>query len=56
MLVANVTEVPFELALLARAIEYQHWIADTVRPLLGARILEIGSGIGNRPRAGSDPA
>lgn len=46
----NATTVPFELALLARATNYQRWVADTVAPYLGRRILEIGAGIGNMSR------
>lgn len=46
----NATAVPFELALLARAANYQRWVADTVAPHLGRRILEIGAGIGNMSR------
>lgn len=40
-------ELPFELEILSRAHQYQRWVADTVRPHLGNRILEVGSGIGN---------
>jgi glycosyltransferase involved in cell wall biosynthesis len=32
---------------LARTQRFNRWMADTVRPLLGARVLELGSGIGN---------
>jgi glycosyltransferase involved in cell wall biosynthesis len=35
------------LALLSRANHYNKWMFDTIRPFLGRRILEIGSGIGN---------
>ena len=40
-------QLPFELDLLADARNYQRWVFDAVRPFLGRRILEIGSGIGN---------
>ena len=30
--------------------KFNRWMADTVRPFLGARVLEIGSGIGNMTR------
>ena len=32
---------------LSNTPEFNRWMADTVRPFLGTRILEIGSGIGN---------
>jgi len=41
---------PFELDAMARALRYQEWIANTVAPHLGARILEVGSGIGTMTR------
>ena len=47
---ADAAQLPFELALLAEAVNYQQWMADRVRPHLGSRILEIGSGIGNLSR------
>lgn len=31
---------------MAHARRYQEWLVDTVRPFLGERILEVGSGIG----------
>ena len=40
-------QLPFELDSLAEARNYQRWVFDAVRPFLGRRILEIGSGIGN---------
>ncbi|NUM87646.1 MAG: class I SAM-dependent methyltransferase [Bdellovibrionales bacterium] len=40
-------EVPFELAALANAHNYNQWIRDLVMPHLGRRILELGAGIGN---------
>ncbi len=43
-------QLPYELALLAEAVNYQQWMADRIRPHLGTRILEIGSGIGNLSR------
>lgn len=39
--------VPFELSALADAKRYQQWVADTVAPYLGRRILEVGAGIGS---------
>jgi SAM-dependent methyltransferase len=39
--------VPFELEALSRGRQYQRWLADTVIPHLGNRILEVGAGIGN---------
>ncbi|MFZ0887715.1 MAG: bifunctional glycosyltransferase/class I SAM-dependent methyltransferase [Candidatus Binataceae bacterium] len=38
------------LARLARAPRFNLWMADTVRPFCGDRILEIGSGVGNLSR------
>lgn len=43
-------DIPFELASLARAVNYQRWVADSVRPHLGERIVELGAGIGNMSR------
>jgi SAM-dependent methyltransferase len=40
-------QLPFELDSLAEARNYQRWVSGAVRPYLGTRILEIGSGIGN---------
>ncbi|HEY2434560.1 MAG TPA: class I SAM-dependent methyltransferase [Vicinamibacterales bacterium] len=40
-------QLPFELDALAEARNYQRWVFDAVRPFLGRRILEVGSGIGN---------
>jgi SAM-dependent methyltransferase len=40
-------EVPFELETLSRAVNYQHWVCDFVKPFIGHRVLEIGAGIGN---------
>ena len=39
------------LARLARAPRFNRWMADTIRPYLGERVLEIGSGVGNLSRA-----
>jgi SAM-dependent methyltransferase len=39
--------LPFELDMLAEARHYQKWVFEAVRPYLGRRILEVGSGIGN---------
>jgi glycosyltransferase involved in cell wall biosynthesis len=38
------------LARLARAPRFNRWMADTIRPFCGNRILEIGSGTGNLTR------
>jgi glycosyltransferase involved in cell wall biosynthesis/phospholipid N-methyltransferase len=38
------------LGRLARAPRFNAWMADTIRPLCGQRILEIGSGTGNLTR------
>jgi SAM-dependent methyltransferase len=40
-------QIPFELQSIAEAHRYQQWLIDRVRPYLGSRILELGSGIGN---------
>ncbi len=39
------------LARLARAPRFNMWMADAIRPFLGDRVLEIGSGVGNLSRA-----
>jgi SAM-dependent methyltransferase len=38
------------LARLSRAPRFNGWMADTVRPYCGSRVLEIGSGVGNLTR------
>jgi glycosyltransferase involved in cell wall biosynthesis len=38
------------LARLARAPRFNAWMADTIRPFCGERVLEIGSGVGNLSR------
>jgi len=38
------------LARLTRAPRFNFWIADTIRPYCGERLLEIGSGVGNLSR------
>jgi glycosyltransferase involved in cell wall biosynthesis len=38
------------LARLARAPRFNRWMADTIRPFCGKRVLEIGSGTGNLTR------
>jgi len=38
------------LSRLARAPRFNAWMADTIRPFLGTRLLEIGSGTGNLTR------
>jgi SAM-dependent methyltransferase len=35
------------LAILSQANQYNRWMFETIRPFLGRRIIEIGSGIGN---------
>ena len=44
--VTPVGDLPFELDAMASAHRYQEWVFDLVRPYLGERILEVGSGIG----------
>lgn len=44
------SNVPFELELLVGATRYQNWLVDLVKPYLGKRVLEVGSGIGNMSR------
>ncbi|HEY4365564.1 MAG TPA: glycosyltransferase [Bryobacteraceae bacterium] len=36
---------------LSAAPKFNRWMADTIRPFVGQRVLEIGSGIGNLTRA-----
>jgi SAM-dependent methyltransferase len=43
----SIVDLPFEFESLAQAIHYQRWVYETVEPLLGNRILEVGAGIGN---------
>jgi len=38
------------LGRLARAERFNNWMADVIRPFLGSRLLEIGSGTGNLTR------
>ena len=40
-------DMPFELASLAKAVNYQRWVWEAVQPYMGRRILEVGAGIGN---------
>lgn len=42
--------LPFELTALRSAVNYQRWVADAATPHLGARILEVGAGLGNLSR------
>ena len=42
--------LPFELAVLEKAMRYQEWIITAIKPYLGNRILELGAGIGNMSR------
>lgn len=44
------SKIPFELANLSEAKNYQKWIIETISPYLGNGILELGSGIGNMSR------
>jgi glycosyltransferase involved in cell wall biosynthesis len=39
------------LARLSRAPRFNRWMADVIRPFCGARVLELGSGVGNLSRA-----
>jgi glycosyltransferase involved in cell wall biosynthesis len=39
------------LARLSRAPRFNRWMADVILPFCGARVLEIGSGVGNLSRA-----
>jgi SAM-dependent methyltransferase len=48
--VPSMPDVPFELEILVNANRYQKWLVDSVRPYLGKRVLELGSGIGNMSR------
>jgi len=38
------------LAALAGAVRFNKWMADTIAPALGSRVLELGAGIGNMTR------
>jgi hypothetical protein len=49
-LIMENTDIPFELASLARAQNYQAWVARVIQPYIGARTLEVGAGIGNMSR------
>ena len=49
-MVLTMSEIPFELQILAGAKNYQKWITDTITPFLGEHILEVGAGIGNQSR------
>src|SRR5258706_9687926 len=42
--------LPFELTALRSAVNYQRWVADAAAPHLGARILEVGAGLGTLSR------
>ena len=41
------SDLPFELESLSRAVNYQHWVFRTIAPFIGKRVIEIGAGIGN---------
>lgn len=43
-------DAPFALESLAKAVNYQRWIAKTVAPYVGRRVLEVGAGSGNMSR------
>jgi SAM-dependent methyltransferase len=43
-------DLPFELESMASAVRYQEWVFETIRPSLGASILEVGAGIGTMTR------
>ena len=36
-----------ELEIIAEMLRYYDWIIDTIRPHVGGRVVEIGSGIGS---------
>jgi SAM-dependent methyltransferase len=42
--------LPFELAALRGAVNYQSWVAAVTAPYLGARLLEVGAGLGSLSR------
>ena len=42
--------LPFELAALRDAVNYQRWVASATAPYLGARLLEVGAGLGSLSR------
>ena len=42
---------PKTLQALSGAPRFNAWMADTIRPFVGERVLEIGAGIGNLTRA-----
>lgn len=39
------------LADMAGSLQFNHWLADTLHPYVGDRVLEIGAGIGNLTRS-----
>jgi 2-polyprenyl-3-methyl-5-hydroxy-6-metoxy-1,4-benzoquinol methylase len=43
-------EVPHVLETLSVAPRFNRWMADTISPFLGSRVLEIGAGMGNMTR------
>lgn len=46
----DLSNLPFQLGILRNARHYQNWMIDAIKPFLGKRILEVGSGIGNMSR------
>lgn len=44
------SDLPHDLAASYQAVRYQDWILRTIRPYLGQRILELGSGCGAQSR------
>jgi len=41
---------PLTLQALSRAVRFNRWMAETIRPYVGERVLEIGAGTGNLTR------
>jgi glycosyltransferase involved in cell wall biosynthesis len=41
---------PLTLQALSKAVKFNQWMGDTIRPYLGERVLEIGAGTGNLTR------
>lgn len=44
------TPLPHDLDATFLAHRYQGWIMDTIRPLVGRRVLEVGAGCGAMSR------
>jgi glycosyltransferase involved in cell wall biosynthesis len=41
---------PLTLQALSKAVQFNQWMGDTIRPYVGERVLEIGAGTGNLTR------